>query len=130
MLSINSRINNLVFLPSVIRSSILGVLIIFVGVGTSAMLIGIPLIAVGAWFIYDAFREGYNVANDYLLGNDPASEVTATDIDLLSNGFKLRIATDPNVEETYIYAAWAENPFGGFDGSFGASGGVSPATAR
>lgn len=32
----------------------LGVLIILVGIGTSAMLIGIPLIAVGAWFIYDA----------------------------------------------------------------------------
>ena len=28
-----------------------------------------------------------------------------------SNGFKCRIATDPNVAETYIYIALAEHPF-------------------
>ena len=33
----------------------LGALIILVGIGTSAMLIGIPIIAIGVWFIYDAF---------------------------------------------------------------------------
>jgi hypothetical protein len=32
-------------------------------------------------------------------------------IDILSNGFKLKIATDPNIAETYIYLAIAENPF-------------------
>ena len=32
-------------------------------------------------------------------------------IDLLSNGFKLRIATDPNVAETYVYMAFAKAPF-------------------
>ena len=32
-------------------------------------------------------------------------------IDILSNGFKFRIATDPNVAETYVYASFAHNPF-------------------
>jgi hypothetical protein len=80
------------------------------------------------WFCYDSEREGYNVDNDSLYMDTVDDENTADEIDLLSNGFKLRIATDPNVEETYIYAAWAENPFGGHGGTFG--GGVSPATAR
>jgi len=80
------------------------------------------------WFCYDSEREGYNVDNDSLYMDTVDDENTADEIDLLSNGFKLRIATDPNVEETYIYAAWAENPFGGHGGTFG--DGVSPATAR
>jgi len=40
-----------------------------------------------------------------------AAESTSSEIDILSNGFKIRIATDPNVAETYIYMAFAENPF-------------------
>ena len=68
--------------------------------------------------------------NDRLDLTTTGAEGTADEIDLLSNGFKLRIATDPNVAETSIFIAIAENPFGGFDGTFGASDGVSPATAR
>ena len=82
------------------------------------------------WFCYDSEREGYNVDNDSLYMDTVDDENTADEIDLLSNGFKLRIGseTDPNVSETYIYAAWAENPFGGHGETFG--GGVAPATAR
>lgn len=63
------------------------------------------------WNLFDHKREGYNVDNDTLEANDTAAESTTDMIDLLSNGFKLRIATDPNVAETYIYIAFAENPF-------------------
>ena len=63
------------------------------------------------WHIYDNQREGYNVDNDRLIANDTTVEGTADGIDLVSNGFKFRIATDPNVAETYIYAAFAEAPF-------------------
>ena len=63
------------------------------------------------WYIYDNKREGYNVDNDHLLANCTAVEATADEIDILSNGFKLRIATDPNVAEAYIYMAFAESPF-------------------
>ena len=63
------------------------------------------------WQIFDNKRAGYNVDNNELQANDSAAEATTDMIDILSNGFKLRIATDPNVAETYIYLAFAENPF-------------------
>ena len=66
--------------------------------------------------------------DDSLYMDTTGTENTAQEIDLLSNGFKLRTTSDPNVAETYIYAAWAESPFGGHGATFG--GGVSPATAR
>ena len=34
----------------------IGVLFILVGVKTSAMIIGIPILLAGVWFIYDAFK--------------------------------------------------------------------------
>jgi hypothetical protein len=58
-----------------------------------------------AWHIYDAAREGYNVDNDRLEANSTAVEGTADEIDIVSGGIKNRIATDPNVAETYIYIA-------------------------
>jgi len=66
-----------------------------------------------SWYIYDNKRDGYNVDNDALLADTTGAELTADNIDILSNGFKLRIATDPNVAETYIFCAFAEFPFGG-----------------
>ena len=64
-----------------------------------------------AWNIFDDQREGYNVDNDTLEANSTAAEATTDMIDILSNGFKFRIATDPNVAETYVYMAFAKNPF-------------------
>jgi hypothetical protein len=64
-----------------------------------------------SWHMFDAKREGYNVDNDALEADATTVEPTTDMIDILSNGFKCRIATDPNVAETYIYAAFAEAPF-------------------
>ena len=64
-----------------------------------------------AWHIFDDQREGYNVDNDPLEANDTRVEATTDMIDILSNGFKFRIATDPNVADTYVYASFAHNPF-------------------
>jgi hypothetical protein len=64
-----------------------------------------------SWHIFDNKREGYNVDNDALVAEATTAEATADQIDLLSNGFKCRIATDPNVAETFIYMAFAEAPF-------------------
>jgi len=61
------------------------------------------------WHIFDDQREGYNVDNDALTP-EGATELTTDMIDILSNGFKCRIATDPNVAETYVYAAFAKAP--------------------
>jgi hypothetical protein len=67
------------------------------------------------WFILDTARDTFNLANDQLLPNSSAAESTGTDcnIDILSNGFKLRTALDASNGSggTYIYACFASNPF-------------------
>jgi hypothetical protein len=76
------------------------------------------------WYIFDNKRNTYNVENLYLNPNLSAAEATGVDTDFLSNGFKLRhssIAMN-NSSYTYIYMAFAENPFV-------TSGGI-PVTAR
>jgi len=66
----------------------------------------------GFWNVYDSSRNGYNDDNDVLYPNSSAAEDSVQHIDLLSNGFKCRNATYPNTSTgTYIYAAFAENPF-------------------
>jgi hypothetical protein len=70
---------------------------------------------VGQWWMYDTSRSTYNSAILYLVANTSGAEVSDTSepIDFLSNGFKLRVATyQPNTSGgTFIYAAFAENPF-------------------
>ena len=63
------------------------------------------------WQMFDNKRLGYNVDNNEIQSNESDAEATTDMIDILSNGFKCRIATDPNVAETYIYLAFAHNPF-------------------
>jgi len=63
------------------------------------------------WVAFDSKREGYNVDNDSLAPDDTGVEATTDEIDLLSNGFKLRVATaNLNDADNYIYWAWAEAP--------------------
>ena len=63
------------------------------------------------WFVFDNKRLGYNVDNDALRLNSTAVRTTTDMVDILSNGFKFRITSDPNVAETYIYCAFAAAPF-------------------
>ena len=66
------------------------------------------------WQIYDNERSGYNKDNDQLFANTTAVEDTAEDaLDILSNGFKIRVNSDPvNLDtDVMIYAAFAESPF-------------------
>jgi hypothetical protein len=66
----------------------------------------------GNWLIWDTVRATYNAASPVLFANLSNAEDTAPDVDILSNGFKLRTATNRNTNgETYIYAAFAESPF-------------------
>ena len=68
---------------------------------------------VGDWWMYDTSRSASNTANLVLYANSSAAEISDSNVDILSNGFKLRSATyQPNVSGgTFIYAAFAENPF-------------------
>lgn len=66
------------------------------------------------WIMYDTSRDTYNVTQSQLNANQSAAEVTGFNLtDFLSNGFKLRDAlTRSNASGgTYIFAAFAENPF-------------------
>jgi len=80
----------------------------------------------GSWHLFDNKRLGYNINNNVLLSDSNGAELAGATypfVDILSNGFKPRRATyDPNVSgATYIFAAFAENPF--------VAGGI-PTTAR
>jgi hypothetical protein len=71
----------------------------------------------GYWAIFDTVRSTYNVTSNYLQAQSSAAEVSlVANIDFLSNGFKLRAnnanSAQNNVSgNTYIYMAFAENPF-------------------
>jgi len=65
------------------------------------------------WSILDSTRDTYNVTNLSLYPNNSIAEETGKNVDFLSNGFKQR-QTDGGWNAsggTYIYAAFAENPF-------------------
>ena len=66
-----------------------------------------------SWWINDTSRLGYNGANQALFPNLSNAENTANNIDILSNGFKIRgSGGEVNASGgTYIYAAFAEFPF-------------------
>jgi hypothetical protein len=64
------------------------------------------------WYLYDTARDTYNAASKTLFPNGSYAEESTRPIDILSNGFKLRTSTSVNDSgATYIYAAFAENPF-------------------
>ena len=76
------------------------------------------------WHMYDNKRDTYNVADAVLYPNTSGAEGTDTTADFLSNGFKLRTSINfaNGSGDSYIYMAFAENPFV-------TSGGI-PTTAR
>jgi len=67
------------------------------------------------WFLMDNKRDGYNLTNKYILAGNTAAESTTGgygNIDLLSNGFKLRSSYQSvNSTHEFAYLAFAENPF-------------------
>ena len=65
------------------------------------------------WNLYDNKRDTYNVADAYIQPNTSAAESTFTTLDILSNGFKIRSNNSAYNTSggTYIYMAFAENPF-------------------
>ena len=78
------------------------------------------------WHMLDNKRDPINEADATLLANDAGAEFQSTnDVDFLSNGFKLRANQTSTNVGTYIYMAFAENPFVGND-----SGTAVPVVAR
>jgi hypothetical protein len=66
------------------------------------------------WTIYDAKRDTYNIVRNMLSPTFSQAETqTTSTYDFLSNGFKLRSsdARENRSGSTFIFAAFAENPF-------------------
>jgi len=68
-----------------------------------------------SWLVYDTERSEYNLTDDFLIVNTAGAEVSSanTNLDILSNGFKIRVTNDSlnKSGDTYIYMAFAEFPF-------------------
>lgn len=64
-----------------------------------------------AWNILDSSRNTYNVVTNALFPDLSDAEVSNRLIDFLSNGIKIRQTTANTSGDTFIYAAFAENPF-------------------
>lgn len=72
--------------------------------------------SLGSWRMWDNKRNPYNLTDTNLRPNTTDTDDTSgNQIDMLSNGFKIRATVnigDTNVSgSTYIYMAFAENPF-------------------
>ena len=66
-----------------------------------------------SWYIHDNKRDTFNPSDKHLLANSANAENAQEDIDLLSNGIKIR-STDNGYNasgSSYIYMAFAESPF-------------------
>jgi hypothetical protein len=78
------------------------------------------------WAVYDTTRDVNNPAFQILRPDVANAEDTTqpnNDLDILSNGFKWRTNDSRyNASEQYVYACFAEHPFGGEN--------APPATAR
>jgi len=67
----------------------------------------------GSWHIFDTARSPYNLVSLNLYPNGANADTTNNQIDILSNGFKIR-STDTDTNDlgiSYLYMAFAENPF-------------------
>lgn len=77
------------------------------------------------WVVHDRKRDPHNVSetSNYFDSANAETAPSTEDIDFLANGFKIRSTTVARntSASTYIYMAFAENPFGGT--------GVAPALA-
>jgi len=73
----------------------------------------------GGWWMFDTSINSFNLADNYLYAQSPDPEqenISSLNIDILSNGFKVRSGTAPSTwinasGGTYMYMAFAENPF-------------------
>ena len=65
------------------------------------------------WQIYDSTRDSFNICDNRLQPSSSNAEDTTESFDMLSNGFKIRTshARTNNSGDTFIFAAFAENPF-------------------
>ena len=72
-----------------------------------------PTSTTGNWFILDNKRSSFNVMDKYIRANQSSAEATFSMMDFVSNGVKIK-TSDSSINGSgvsYIYMAFAENPF-------------------
>jgi hypothetical protein len=89
---------------------------VYCGFRPAFVMIKASSLAGESWYIVDATRSPYNAATLYLVPNSTGAEASpgaGQFFDFVSNGFKLRVsgAYSNASGETYIYMAFASNPF-------------------
>jgi len=67
--------------------------------------------ATGSWWLYDTARSTYNEMTDLLRPDLSNADTTQGFCDATANGFKIRNSGNNTNGATYIFAAFAENPF-------------------
>ena len=88
---------------------------VYTGFRPAFVLLKLATNGTARWFIFDSTRDTYNAATASLYPDRADAEGSSHPIDFLSNGFKLREADSSGYTNysgsTYVYAAFAENPF-------------------
>ena len=86
---------------------------VYTGFRPAFLMVKLSTASGGNWLIADSTRSPQNVADEILRGNTSGAETDSDYFDFLSNGFKIRDSlTGLNGSgNTYIYMAFAENPF-------------------
>ena len=86
---------------------------VYTGFRPAFLMVKLSTASGGNWLIADSTRSPQNVADEILRGNTSSAETDSDYFDFLSNGFKIRDSlTGLNGSgNTYIYMAFAENPF-------------------
>ena len=78
------------------------------------VMVKVALGATADWIIRDTQRNQFNLVTNFLAPSDLSGEATGYDMDICSNGFKVRNVADSGTNGngyTYIFAAFAESPF-------------------
>jgi hypothetical protein len=89
----------------------------FVYTGFRPRWIMVKSTSASGWIILDSARDSFNLSKKQLFPHSNTTEYDSSpdyfNVDILSNGFKLRSASGASNGNnvTYIYAAFAENPF-------------------
>jgi hypothetical protein len=68
----------------------------------------------GSWRLFDTSRNPYNVTDKLIYPNLANAEATSAEMDILSNGFKIKVGSGYDINDsgdTMIVAAFAETPF-------------------
>jgi hypothetical protein len=85
----------------------------FIQLGFKPAFFLMKMTASGHWGIWDDIRNPFNVSGTMLRTNDSGADLTGYDIDILSNGVKIRDNHGQMSSGTAVFYAVARHPFGG-----------------